>query len=61
MANYEALLTGWANVVSSSSEIGVESPDLASLVEEAAQLRRDWRGGDKSYLRQYLNEGLGER
>jgi RNA polymerase primary sigma factor len=57
MANYESLLTSWANVVRSSAEIGVDSPDLAALVEEAAQLRRDWRGGDKSYLRQYLNEG----
>ncbi|MCA9975716.1 MAG: sigma-70 family RNA polymerase sigma factor, partial [Anaerolineales bacterium] len=57
MANYEALLKGWTNVVSSSAEIGVESPDLGSLVDEAAQLRRDWHGGNKSYLRQYLNEG----
>lgn len=57
MANYEALLTSWANVIHASAEIDVPPPDIGLLVEEAAQLRIDWRDGDKSYLRQYLNEG----
>ncbi|MCB9420863.1 MAG: RNA polymerase sigma factor RpoD [Ardenticatenaceae bacterium] len=57
IANYESLLAGWANVVRASAEIDVPSPDIAPLVEEASQLRLDWRDADKSYLRQYLNEG----
>jgi RNA polymerase primary sigma factor len=57
MANYESLLDSWVNVIIASAEIDVEPPDFAPLVEEAAQLRRDWRAGEKSFLRQYLNEG----
>jgi RNA polymerase primary sigma factor len=57
MANYESLLDSWVNVIIASAEIEVEPPDFAPLVEEAAQLRRDWRAGEKSFLRQYLNEG----
>ncbi len=57
MANYESLLTSWNHVISASGEIDVALPDIGALVDEATQLRVDWRGGDKSYLRQYLNEG----
>lgn len=57
MVNYESLLSGWADVISASAEIGVDPPDLVPLVEEAGQLRRDWREAENSFLRHFLNEG----
>ncbi|MCP4427610.1 MAG: RNA polymerase sigma factor RpoD [Chloroflexi bacterium] len=57
MANYAALLASWERVLVAGAEVGVEPPDLVALIEEARQLRRNWREGKESYLRQYLNEG----
>ena len=57
MANYEALLVSWGCVLETSADIDVAPPDLEVLIDEARQLRRNWREGADSYLRQYLNEG----
>jgi RNA polymerase primary sigma factor len=55
--NYEALLASWEKVINASIEIDIAPPDLIPLIEEAAQLRRDWRDAKDSFLRNYLNEG----
>jgi len=57
VANYESLLENWQRAVDAGQIIDVEPPDLSLLVEEALQLRQSWQEGDRSYLRQYLNEG----
>jgi hypothetical protein len=40
VANYEALLGYWQATVEAAKKLGVETPDLSSLVTEAHQLRR---------------------
>lgn len=57
MANYANLLTSWESVLEASAQLGVAAPNILELIEEALQLRRNWREGTDSYLRQYLNEG----
>ena len=57
MANYESLLLSWEKVQKASSSIDVNPPDLVPMVDEAAQLRKDWRDAENSFLRHYLNEG----
>ncbi len=57
MATYENLLTLWDEVQKASAEIDAAAPDLVALIEETRQLRRNWREGSDSYLRQYLNKG----
>ncbi len=55
--NYNNLLKEWENIQIASAAINEETPDLNELVDEALQLRRDWREGVNSYLRKYLNQG----
>ncbi|MBE2224382.1 MAG: RNA polymerase sigma factor RpoD [Anaerolineae bacterium] len=57
IANYQELLFFWDQVLLASSNLEVDPPDFASLVNEAQELRQTWQGEDGSYVRQYLNHG----
>ncbi len=57
IANYANLLDNWDCAKDASDTLGVEPPDLIAMLDEARQLRKDWRGADESYARQYLNRG----
>ncbi len=57
IAVYTELLASWDRVLFAGKELSLDMPDMSLLIEEARQLRRDWREGKNSYLRQYLNEG----
>ncbi len=55
--NYENFIEKWLSVDSVSKEIEASEPDLQELLAESRVLRKNWRTGDKSFLRQYLNNG----
>lgn len=57
IANYANLLDNWDCAKDASDTLDVEPPDLISMLDEARQLRKDWRAADESYARQYLNRG----
>lgn len=57
LTNYEELLESWATVEAAREILGVMPIDLHELVEEARNLRTNWRDMKGSYLRDYLNEG----
>ena len=57
MANYATLQESWQFVFEASATLGVEPPQFLALVEEARQLRQNWREASESYLRNYLNNG----
>ena len=57
MANYINLLDNWACAKEASKTLGVQPPDIMAMLEEARQLRQDWRSADESYTRLYLNMG----
>jgi RNA polymerase primary sigma factor len=55
--NYANFLENWNCTREASKTINVLPPELPSMIDEARQLRRDWRDGEESYVRQYLNNG----
>jgi len=57
ITNYANLLENWLCVLEAATTLGVDLPQLRPLIEEARQLRQDWREADESYVRLYLNEG----
>jgi RNA polymerase primary sigma factor len=57
LANYENLLKKWQVIEEASTVLQVDLPDLHPLMAESRLLRKSWRDGEDSYLRQYLNEG----
>ncbi len=57
VANYATLYENWNCAAEASQILGVQPPEFVSMLEEARQLRKDWRGADESYTRQYLNRG----
>ena len=57
ITNYANLLENWDCAKESSIILEVEPPDLVPMIDEARLLRQDWRGGNESYVRQYLNRG----
>jgi RNA polymerase primary sigma factor len=57
MANYTSLLESWQFVFEASAALGVKPPEFLALVDEARQLRQNWREATESYLRNYLNDG----
>ncbi len=56
-ANYVNLLENWQVVEEARRVLGVEGIDVLAFIEEARDLRRGWRTQERSYLRQYLNNG----
>lgn len=56
-ANYANLLENWLVVEEARRVLNVDGIDVLAFIEEARDLRRGWRNRDKSYLRQYLNNG----
>ena len=57
VANYATLSDNWACAHEAGNILGVEPPDFLAMLEEARQLRGDWREADESYTRSYLNHG----
>jgi RNA polymerase primary sigma factor len=57
LVNYQTLTEAWERLLAASAVINVERPDFTSIWEEVQPLRRSWRDGTDSYIRQYLNEG----
>lgn len=55
--NYANFLENWSCAQEASRVIDVDPPDLVPLIEEARLLRHNWREGNGSYVRQYLNNG----
>lgn len=57
IANYATLYENWKCAGEAGQILGVEPPDFVLMLEEARQLRKDWRGAEESYTRQYMNKG----
>ena len=57
VANYATLSDNWACAREAGKILGVEPPDFLAMLDEARQLRGDWREADESYTRSYLNMG----
>ena len=58
VANYTTILDTFQRVNDDVNALSAAKPlDFLALMEESRQLRSNWRGGDQSYLRQYLNGG----
>ena len=57
IANYATLLENWGCAIEAGNILGVEPPDFVAMLEEARQLRQDWRAAEESYSRQYLDRG----
>jgi RNA polymerase primary sigma factor len=57
LANYERLYNSWQEAAKAAAAIDVDPPDFQELVAEARDLRQSWQSRDRSYLRQYLNNG----
>ncbi len=57
IANYATLLDNWHTVEETAKVVGTEPPNFVSVSDEARQLRQDWRQGEGSYVRNYLNGG----
>ena len=57
ITNYANLLENWGCAKEASIVLEVEVPELVVMTDEARLLRRDWRAGSESYVRQYLNRG----
>jgi len=57
ITNYANLLENWACAMETSSVLDVKPPDIEAMIDEARLLRQDWRSGNESYVRHYLNKG----
>src|SRR5690606_20396459 len=55
LINYEHLLKAWRRAEKAATASDIDLPNIAMLILEAQQLRRDWRSNSPSYLRHYLN------
>lgn len=57
-ALFEELTTAWERVRDDISRWKYDCPDLLTILEEACHLRANWHLEVKSYLRDYLDNGL---
>ncbi|MEM7117578.1 MAG: RNA polymerase sigma factor RpoD [Chloroflexota bacterium] len=57
LTNYEEFLESWATVEQARGQLDVAPISVTLLIEEARNLRKNWRDMKGSYLREYLNEG----
>jgi RNA polymerase primary sigma factor len=57
VANYDALVSSWAQALVTAEKLGTEPPEIERLVREAQELRQGWHADTPSYLRLYLNNG----
>ena len=57
ITNYANLLENWSCAKEASRALAVDPPNLVDMIDEARLLRQDWRMGNESYVRQYLNHG----
>lgn len=55
--NYANLLENWQVVEEARQALNVDGIDVQAFLNEARELRRGWRNQERSYLRQYLNNG----
>lgn len=57
ITNYANLLENWACAREASDILEVDHPEITAMIEEARNLRQNWRNGEESYIRGYLNNG----
>ncbi len=55
--NYVNMLENWESVQEGAELINVDPPELDKLIGEARRLRYSWAPDNRSYARNYLNEG----
>lgn len=55
--NYGNLLANYEIAKEESDKLGISHIDMPALIDEASQLRKTWQSEEKSYLRNYLNNG----
>jgi len=57
-ALYDEISIHWKHILEDTSDLGFEPPDLIAILEEAQQLQTTWNLHRRSYLRNYLDNGL---
>jgi RNA polymerase primary sigma factor len=57
ITNYANLLENWTCAAEASRILEVDPPHFVPMIDEARLLRQDWRSGEESYVRGYLNNG----
>ena len=57
-ALFQELTTAWKRLIEDTSRLGFALPDLVQVLEEAQQLRQTWILKTKSYLHDYLDNGM---
>jgi len=58
LALFDDLRTGWKRLNEDSKRMGETEPDIGLTLAEALQLRQTWESDERSYLRDWLNNGL---
>ena len=57
-ALYDEFFTHWKHILEDTHDLGFEPPDLISMIEETQELQTTWNLRRRSYLRNYLDNGL---
>jgi RNA polymerase primary sigma factor len=57
-ALYDELFNHWKHMLEDTHDLGFDPPDFFSIIEEAQQLHITWNLHRRSYLRNYLDNGL---
>ena len=57
-AIYDELFTHWKDFLEDIHELKLDPPDLSNIIDEAQQLQTTWDLRRRSYIREYLDNGL---
>jgi RNA polymerase primary sigma factor len=57
-ALYDEIFTHWKHILEDTRDLGFAPPNFLSVLEEAQQLQATWSLRRKSYLRDFLDNGL---
>jgi RNA polymerase primary sigma factor len=57
-ALYEEISTHWKHILEDTNDLGFDPPDFLAVLEESQQLQSTWNLRRRSYLRNYLDNGL---
>jgi RNA polymerase primary sigma factor len=57
-ALYDELFTHWKHILEDTNDLNFSPPDFSSTIEETQQLQTTWDLRRRSYLRDYLDNGL---